>query len=83
MAIRATKTLILYAKEYHAHMISLPPHTPQPLKLCNLQTLDKSPTKPFKDAYNEAYTVWSRKYSYIKTSLKGMAGLLNIPFSRI
>lgn len=70
--------VILYAKEHHIHMISLPPHTSH-----KLQPLDRSVMKPFKDAYNEACALWMRKYPNMKISLKDIAGLVNIAFSRI
>lgn len=70
--------VILYAKEHHIHMISLPPHTSH-----RLQPLDRSIMKPFKNAYNETCALWMRKYPNMKISLKDIAGLVNTAFSRI
>lgn len=70
--------VILYAKEKHIHMLSLPPHTSH-----KLQPLDRSIMKPFKNAYNEACGLWMRKYPNMKISLKDIAGLVNSAFSRI
>ncbi|KAG8233124.1 hypothetical protein J437_LFUL012550 [Ladona fulva] len=41
--------IILYAKQNHIHMISLPPHTSH-----KIQPLDRSIMKAFKNTYNEA-----------------------------
>ncbi|KAG5873390.1 hypothetical protein JTB14_022962 [Gonioctena quinquepunctata] len=39
--------------------------------------------KPFEDAYNEACSLWMRKYSNVKITLKYISGLVNTAFSRI
>lgn len=70
--------VILYAKQKHIHMISLPPHTSH-----KIQPLDRSIMKPFKNAYNEACGFWMRKYPNMKITLKDIAGLVNSAFSRI
>lgn len=70
--------VITFAKENHIHMLSLPPHTSH-----RLQPLDRTVMKPFKNAYNEACSMWMRKYPNIKIALKDIAGLVNTAFSKI
>lgn len=70
--------VISYAKKSHIHMLSLPPHTSH-----KLQPLDRAVMKPFKNAYNEACALWMRKYPNLKISLKDIASLVNVAFSRI
>jgi hypothetical protein len=70
--------VILFARENHVHMLSLPPHTTH-----MLQPLDRAVMKPFKDAYNEACGAWMRKYHYLKLSLDCIAGLVDNAFTKI
>lgn len=66
---------VLYAKENNVHIISLPPHTTHRLK-----PLDRAIIKPFKAAYNEACSLWLKKYAPLKISLKDIDSLVNIAF---
>ncbi|OXU26146.1 hypothetical protein TSAR_004304 [Trichomalopsis sarcophagae] len=47
--IHKVLSVILYAKEHHIHMISLPPHTTP-----KMQPLDRAIMRPFKGVYNLA-----------------------------
>ena len=70
--------VILFARQHHVHMISLPPHTTH-----KLQPLDRAIMRPFKAAYNQACGVWMRKYQPLKISQKDVAGLVNTAYSSI
>ncbi|XP_046684823.1 MFS-type transporter clz9-like [Homalodisca vitripennis] len=70
--------VIVFAKEHHIHMISLPPHTSH-----KMQPLDRAIMKPFKNAYNEACSLWMRRYPLMKIALKDIAGLVNEAFLKI
>lgn len=70
--------VITFAKDHHIHMLSLPPHTSH-----RLQPLDRTVMKPFKNAYHEACSLWMRQYPNIKISLKDIAGLVGVAFSKI
>lgn len=70
--------VILYAKSHHIHMLSLPPHTTH-----RMQPLDRVVMKPFKNAYNEACSLWMRKYPKLKIGLKDIAGLVNSALARV
>ncbi|XP_030757952.1 uncharacterized protein LOC115883699 [Sitophilus oryzae] len=72
--------VILYAKEHHVHMLSLPPHTTH-----KLQPLDRAIMKPFKGAFNAACEVWMSKYGRLglKITVQEISGLVGSAFSKI
>lgn len=70
--------VILYAREHHVHMISLPPHTTH-----KLQPLDRTIMRPFKAAYNEACTKWMNRYHPLKIAQRDIVGLVKTAFTSI
>ena len=70
--------VISFAKRHHVHMLSLPPHTTH-----KLQPLDRVVMKPFKNAYNEACSLWMRKNPKLKIGIKDIAGLVNCAFTKV
>ena len=70
--------VILFARSRNIHMLSLPPHTTH-----RLQPLDRVVMKPFKNAYNEACSLWMRKYSNLKISLRDICGLVGSAFTKV
>lgn len=70
--------VIIFAKNHHVHMLSLPPHTTH-----KLQPLDRAIMRPFKAAYNNACSAWMRKYQPLKISQKDVAGLVNTAYNSI
>ncbi|KAJ8896386.1 hypothetical protein PR048_001730 [Dryococelus australis] len=55
-----------------------PPHTTQ-----KLQPLDRVVMKHFRNSYNEAYSLWMRKYPKLKIDLKDIPGMVNSAFTRV
>ena len=70
--------VILFARNNHVHLLSLPPHTTH-----KLQPLDRAVMKPFKNAYNEACASWMRKNPFCRITDYEVAGLVNSAFTRI
>lgn len=71
-------SVIMYAKEHHIHMLSLPPHTTH-----KMQPLDRAIMRPFKGAYNRACDVWIREHHPLKIALKDISGLVKTAFQAI
>lgn len=72
--------VILYAKEHHVHMLSLPPHTTH-----KLQPLDRAVMRPFKTAFNAECEAWMSKYGRLgfKITDKDICGLVGPAFTKI
>jgi hypothetical protein len=64
--------MILFAWLHHMHMLSFHPCTNH-----KFQPLDCTVTKPCKNAFNKTCAQWMCKYSYLKTGVKDIAGLVN------
>lgn len=70
--------VILYARNNYVYMISLPPHTTH-----KMQPLDRTLMRSFKAAYNQACSVWMRKYQPLKIAQRDVAGLVNTAYNSI